>query len=63
MKDLATSGVEEANKFFNTFNNSVANIGNASLVCPAITSRGSDDVAVDICNSFISSSANQTDFT
>ena len=33
MKDLATVGVEEANKFFNTFNNSDANIGNAdSLV-------------------------------
>jgi arylsulfatase len=33
MKDLATVGVEEANKFFNTFNNSAANIGNAdSLV-------------------------------
>jgi arylsulfatase A-like enzyme len=33
MKNLATVGVEEANKFFNSFNNSVANIGNAdSLV-------------------------------
>lgn len=33
MKDLATVGVAEANKFYNTFNNSVANIGNAdSLV-------------------------------
>jgi arylsulfatase A-like enzyme len=33
MKDLATVGTAEANKFFNTFNNSDANIGNAdSLV-------------------------------
>jgi len=33
MKNLATVGVEEANKFFNSFNNSAANIGNAdSLV-------------------------------
>jgi len=33
MKNLASIGVEEANKFFKTFNNSVASIGNAdSLV-------------------------------
>ena len=33
MKNLATVGVEEANKFFNTYNNSLANVGNAdSLV-------------------------------
>jgi arylsulfatase A-like enzyme len=33
MKNLATAGVEEANKFYNAFNNSAANIGNAdSLV-------------------------------
>ena len=33
MKNLATVGLEESNKFFNTFNNSAANIGNAdSLV-------------------------------
>ena len=33
MKNLATVGVEEANKFFNAFNNSLANVGNAdSLV-------------------------------
>jgi arylsulfatase A-like enzyme len=30
MKNLATVGVEEANKFFNSFNNTVANIGNAN---------------------------------
>lgn len=30
MKNLATVGVEEANKFFNTFNNSAANIGNSN---------------------------------
>lgn len=30
MKNLATVGVAEANKFFNSFNNSVANIGNAN---------------------------------
>ena len=33
IRDLATVGVEEANKFFDTFNNTVPNIGNAdSLV-------------------------------
>jgi arylsulfatase A-like enzyme len=30
MKNLASVGVEEANKFFNSFNNTVANIGNAN---------------------------------
>jgi arylsulfatase A-like enzyme len=30
MKNLATVGIEEANKFFNSFNNTVANIGNAN---------------------------------
>jgi hypothetical protein len=35
--------------------------GNISQLCPDIISKGSDDVATDICNSFISSSSNQTD--
>jgi hypothetical protein len=34
--------------------------GNITEVCPDIISKGSDDVAVDICNSFISATANQT---
>jgi hypothetical protein len=35
--------------------------GNISQVCPDVISKGSDDdVALDICNSFISQSANQT---
>ena len=34
--------------------------GNISQVCPDIISKGSDDVAIDICNSFISATANQT---
>jgi hypothetical protein len=28
MKNLASAGVEEASKFFNTFNNTVANVEN-----------------------------------
>ena len=35
--------------------------GNITEVCPDIISKGSDDVAVDICNSFISMTSNQTD--
>jgi len=34
--------------------------GNLSKLCPSIISRGSDDVAIDICRSFISASSNQT---
>ena len=35
-------------------------VGNSSQLCPDIISKGSDDVAVDICNSLISPSTNQT---
>jgi hypothetical protein len=34
--------------------------GNLSRICPTIISKGSDDVAMDICSSFASSSSNQT---
>ena len=34
---------------------------NITQKCPDIISKGSDDVAVDICNSFISMTSNQTD--
>ena len=34
--------------------------GNITRVCPDIISKGSDDVAVDICNSFTSMTSNQT---
>ena len=30
MKNLATVGVEQANKFFRSFNNTAANVGNAT---------------------------------
>jgi len=34
--------------------------GNVFRICPTIISKGSDYVAMDICNSFASSSSSQT---